>query len=126
MKKPSASHGSMAASVDTGVKVRTDNSGNPVQNPQLGTCKLPGCDYPRRVEKGVAYDFCSQTCSRKFDIMSSNSGKPFYCLVNVTTLLSSLGTLQVKNKSLTNHHYHHNLHFESVSVVVIMSFPAMF
>ena len=60
---------------DAGMKVRRDYSGNPVQDPQFGTCKLPECVYPRRVEKGVIYDFCSRTCAKKFDSISSQSGK---------------------------------------------------
>ena len=68
VRKPSAPQSNTATggAMIAEVKVRTDESGNPAQDPRFGTCKLPGCSFPRRVEKGYVHDFCSRACSRKF------------------------------------------------------------
>ena len=45
---------------------RVDASGSPVQSLQFGKCKRPDCVYPRRMDKGVVYDYCSRTCASNF------------------------------------------------------------
>ena len=58
-----------------GFQPRLDHSGLPTQSAHLGTCKLPGCQYPRRFEGNKVYEFCSKTCSRKYtQMMSTPSG----------------------------------------------------
>lgn len=62
-------HGSMGqpmlASVGGGFQVRLDAYGKPVQTLDHGSCKCPGCPFPKRVEAGRVLDYCSRTCSKK-------------------------------------------------------------
>ena len=53
-----------------GIQPRMNASGQPVQSAVFGSCKNPGCPFPRRVEGGKVYDFCSKTCSQKFSALS--------------------------------------------------------
>ena len=72
VKKKSAQASSKGAGV--GVKPKTDSSGAPVQTDKQGTCKYPGCSYPRRIEaSGHIHDFCSRTCADKFGKLPATS-----------------------------------------------------
>lgn len=51
---------------------RQDAYGQPVQTSDFGTCKCPGCTFPRRREGGKVHDFCSRTCAKKFGDMQSS------------------------------------------------------
>ena len=58
-----------------GFQPRVDVFGLPTQSAHLGTCKLPGCQFPRRFEGNNVHEFCSKTCSQKYaQMMSIPSG----------------------------------------------------
>ena len=64
---PASAGGGMAAAPGMGgFQPRTDVFGQPTQSVQFGTCKIPGCQYPKRVEGNKVHDFCSRTCAKKF------------------------------------------------------------
>ena len=49
-----------------GFQPRIDAFGQPTQSVQFGTCKFPGCQFPKRIEGNKMHDFCSRTCAKKF------------------------------------------------------------
>ena len=49
-----------------GFQPRMDAYGQPAQTVQYGTCKFPGCPYPRRVEGTKVHDFCGRTCAKNY------------------------------------------------------------
>lgn len=63
----SATGGGMVAAPGMGgFQPRTDAFGQPIQSVQFGTCKFPGCQFPKRIEGNKVHDFCSRTCAKKF------------------------------------------------------------
>jgi hypothetical protein len=60
-----ASAGGMAGGVG-GFQPRMNVYGQPTQFTQFGTCKFPGCQFPKRIEGNKVHDFCSRTCAKKF------------------------------------------------------------
>lgn len=54
------------AAASGGFQPRMDARGQPTQAIQMGTCKFPGCPYPKRLEGNKVHDFCSRTCAKKF------------------------------------------------------------
>ena len=56
----------------SGFQPRQDAYGQPVQIAKYGTCKCPGCKYPKRIEGDKIHDFCSRTCAKKYNEMQSS------------------------------------------------------
>ena len=54
-----------------GFQPQVDVYGLPTQSAHLGTCKLPGCQFPRRFEGNKVHEFCSRTCTRRYAQMMS-------------------------------------------------------
>lgn len=80
MRKPQATPGAqpgmMMQQQSMGFQPRTDAYGRPVQSTVYGTCKNPGCTFPKRVEGGKIYDFCSRTCGQQFQQLQAASKPP--------------------------------------------------
>ena len=56
----------------SGFQPRYDAHEQPLQLVTYGTCKCPGCTFPKRREGDKIHDFCSRTCAKKFNELQSS------------------------------------------------------
>ena len=58
-----------------GVQPRMSQEGKPQQTAAFGTCSMPGCPFPKRIDGDRVHNYCSRTCAQKHrDVQASSSG----------------------------------------------------
>ena len=55
-----------------GIQPRVSQQGVPQQMATFGTCIMPGCPYPKRVEGSRVHEYCSRTCAQKHRAMPAS------------------------------------------------------
>ena len=56
----------------SGFQPRHDAHDQPAKKITYGTCKCPGCTFPKQREGDKIHDFCSRTCAKKFNDLQSS------------------------------------------------------
>ena len=55
-----------------GVQPRVSQEGVPQQTAAFGTCIMPGCPFPKRIEGDTVHEYCSRTCAQKHRAMPAS------------------------------------------------------
>ena len=63
-----------------GIQPRVSQQGVPQQMAAYGTCTMPGCPFPKRVEGSRVHKYCSRTCAQKHRAMPASGHMQNPCL----------------------------------------------
>ena len=55
-----------------GIQPRVSQQGVPQQTAAFGTCIMPGCPFPKRIEGDTVHEYCSRTCAQKHRAMAAS------------------------------------------------------